>query len=473
LPHRHQTQVPPRRTPPERVTQHDAASQAAEDERAAGELPVAASEGVKAHSRQAAAATTNRRMPSVQIQRTPSGRTTSRGRWSGRRSGSWQKLSDGVDDSPRPSPRQPPPTVASAEHRSNSGGAEGRQAPEPSGESSRLPAPTMVHAASMPDLALLDLNAQTVGFELSPTAEADDEDRWDRDSPSHKPSPPGSPTGRTLSGGYPGVISRTRSAQTTAGRASTGGIVQGAAAGGLFQSVSARYNMDGSTALGSGGYAVVRRAVRKQDGEAVAVKIMRVGKPHDSSSEEDEEDADDAEQTNESYTNAALSFEEIMTEIEVVQQLHHDNIVNIYEYFIHRGSCFIVMKLLRGKELMDALLEHGPYTETDVRVMMGSLLDAVAYMHLMGVTHRDLKLENLVLSRAGDLSSVTIVDFGLAKAARAREKMEDVCGTLWYYAPEIVNAKPYTPLVDEWALGVAMYLLLTVRASPTVSEWYH
>ena len=74
---------------------------------------------------------------------------------------------------------------------------------------------------------------------------------------------------------------------------------------------------------------------------------------------------------------------------------------------------------------------------------------------------RDLKLENLVLSRPGDLSSVTIVDFGLAKAARAREKMEDVCGTLWYYAPEIVNAKPYTPLVDEWALGVAMYLLLT------------
>ena len=47
------------------------------------------------------------------------------------------------------------------------------------------------------------------------------------------------------------------------------------------------------------------------------------------------------------------------------------------------------------------------------------------------------------------------------------EKMEDVCGTLWYYAPEIVNAKPYTPLVDEWALGVAMYLLLTVSMVPS------
>ena len=51
---------------------------------------------------------------------------------------------------------------------------------------------------------------------------------------------------------------------------------------------------------------------------------------------------------------------------------------------------------------------------------------------------------------------MVIVDFGLAKAAMAREKLEDVCGTLHYYAPELVRGTPYTPVVDEWALGVAM-----------------
>ena len=398
--------------------------------------------------------------------RTASGRVASRGHWSGRRSAGFQRRHDG--EGSLGSPRSP---FTSAEKRPRSGGAEARQVDEVLS----VPPPQMpralVHAASMPDLSL-DLGERS--FDLSPTAEEGEQHGgWDRDFSLKAPGSPGSPTGRTLSGGHSGLNRLTRTHSVQGGRASTGGIVQGATAGGLFQSVSARYSMDGSTALGSGGYAVVRRAVRKQDGEEVAIKIMRVGKPQVSSSDDDDDDDDDddvarqeATQSEAEYANAALSFEEIMTEIEVVQQLDHENIVNIYEYFIHRGSCFIVMKLLRGKELMGALLEHGPYTESDVRVMMGCLLDAVAYMHVMGVTHRDLKLENLVLSRPGDLSSVTIVDFGLAKAARAREKMEDVCGTLWYYAPEIVNVQPYTPLVDEWALGVSMYLLLTVSAVP-------
>jgi serine/threonine protein kinase len=79
------------------------------------------------------------------------------------------------------------------------------------------------------------------------------------------------------------------------------------------------------------------------------------------------------------------------------------------------------------------------------------------------VTHRDLKLENLMLrSRdAHDLNSVTVIDFGLAKAVRARERMEDACGTLWYYAPELVRGVPFLPVVDEWALGVCMHLLLS------------
>ena len=52
-------------------------------------------------------------------------------------------------------------------------------------------------------------------------------------------------------------------------------------------------------------------------------------------------------------------------------------------------------------------------------------------MHAHGISHRDLKLENLVFGRAGAISTVSIVDFGLAKAARARERMEGVTGTLW------------------------------------------
>lgn len=98
---------------------------------------------------------------------------------------------------------------------------------------------------------------------------------------------------------------------------------------------------------------------------------------------------------------------------------------------------------------------------TCMQVLMRCLADAVSHMHSHGISHRDLKLENLVFGRSKDLQSITVVDFGLAKAARARERMEGVTGTLWYTAPEILLGDPYSPLVDLWSLGVVMYLALT------------
>ena len=94
-----------------------------------------------------------------------------------------------------------------------------------------------------------------------------------------------------------------------------------------------------------------------------------------------------------------------------------------------------------------------PDSVPSLQLVMRCLLDAVSHMHGHGISHRDLKLENLVLARPRDLHSVTIVDFGLAKAARARERMEGVTGTLWYTAPEILLGEPYSPLVDlcRWA----------------------
>ena len=64
---------------------------------------------------------------------------------------------------------------------------------------------------------------------------------------------------------------------------------------------------------------------------------------------------------------------------------------------------------------------------------------------------------------AGDLSSVTIVDFGLAKAARAREKMEDVCGTLEYLPREVLLNLGYSFDVDLWTLGVLLFEMLVGR----------
>ena len=119
------------------------------------------------------------------------------------------------------------------------------------------------------------------------------------------------------------------------------------------------------------------------------------------------------------------------------------------------------MELLEGQELVDAIEQHGLYDESDAKIVMGKMLDAIAFMHARGVVHRDLKLENLVLAAPDDLSTVTLVDFGLAKALMAHERAENVCGTLAYVAPEALAAGQYGQGVDVWALGVAMHVLLT------------
>eukprot|EP00854_Cymbomonas_tetramitiformis_P013183 gene13183-15576_t len=209
----------------------------------------------------------------------------------------------------------------------------------------------------------------------------------------------------------------------------------------VFRPFEEEYEM-GET-LGTGGYAMVNVALHRESGKRYAVKIMKIN-----FTEEEEE--------------FEMSFDEIMDcEIGLVQKLDHPNIIPLKEYFINKGTCYIVMELLQGKALLDALLELGRYTEEDAKVILGRLLDAISYMHLHNVTHRDLKLENLVLRHDEDLSSIVIVDFGFAKAARAREKMEEIVGTPEYSAPELLLADPYTPAVDLWAIGVGLYMLLS------------
>ena len=178
-----------------------------------------------------------------------------------------------------------------------------------------------------------------------------------------------------------------------------------------------------------------------------------------------------------------MSLNEVMNELIMMQQLsEHPAIITIKEFFTEGGADYdriaptpalgaelleedgivhVVMELLEGQELVDAITDVGAYDEGQSQVVMSNMLDAIAFMHARGVVHRDLKLENLCLAKPDDLDSVTLLDFGLAKALTAREKEENVCGTLAYVAPEALVAGVYGQGVDVWALGVAMHVLLT------------
>lgn len=92
--------------------------------------------------------------------------------------------------------------------------------------------------------------------------------------------------------------------------------------------------------------------------------------------------------------------------------------------------------------------------------MMRQLLSAVAYCHSKRVVHRDLKLENLLLSSHAENAALKIVDFGMAQTLDCAAKMSARIGTPLYIAPEVL-ARSYTEKCDVWSCGVILYMLLS------------
>ena len=84
----------------------------------------------------------------------------------------------------------------------------------------------------------------------------------------------------------------------------------------------------------------------------------------------------------------------------------------------------------------------------------------IKYLHNYGIVHRDLKLENIMMTDTTEQSVPKLVDFGLAKIIGPNEKASEPFGTLGYVAPEILEKKPYSYSCDLWSLGCIIYALL-------------
>jgi serine/threonine protein kinase len=127
------------------------------------------------------------------------------------------------------------------------------------------------------------------------------------------------------------------------------------------------------------------------------------------------------------------------------------------------------MEYVKGGELFKAISELGGagIKETEARDILQQLLSAVLHLHSIGIVHRDLKLENILVcddnENALDDNAVRIklVDFGLGRTYREGQLLETRCGSEEYAAPEIIRGQPYDGrLADAWSFGVIMYACL-------------
>ncbi len=144
-------------------------------------------------------------------------------------------------------------------------------------------------------------------------------------------------------------------------------------------------------------------------------------------------------------------------EAQVQKRIKHENIVQVDDADITDDrQLYIVMERLRGRSWRDALLDVGRFSVDEVLALAAQAADGLHAAHGHGVIHRDVKPDNVFLTRD---NGVKLLDFGIAKvadvAAWATQK-DMVLGTIYYMSPEQVLAKPLTPRTDMYSLGIMM-----------------
>jgi len=152
--------------------------------------------------------------------------------------------------------------------------------------------------------------------------------------------------------------------------------------------------------------------------------------------------------------------------------LIHPNVITIHAIGEARGYHFLEMEFVTGRTLQHLVDDEGRQTPMRATIIALRIAEAMAAAHQRGIIHRDLKLDNVLLTHQG---VPKIADFGLAKRVRVPGAGSDdlLVGTPHYMAPELFTGQAADPQSDVYALGVCYYVLLTGRlpyAANSLSE---
>ena len=188
--------------------------------------------------------------------------------------------------------------------------------------------------------------------------------------------------------------------------------------------------------IGSGGMAVVYKAMCHRLNRHVAVKILR------------DELAQDEE--------FRARFQ---TEAQAVAMLSHPNIVSVYDVSHSEDVEYIVMELIEGVTLMQYMKKKGALGWKEALHFAVQISKALEHAHEKGIVHRDIKPQNIMILKDG---TIKVADFGIAALESAQEKKSDqTVGSVHYIAPEQARGEQPDPRSDIYSLGVVMYEMLT------------
>ncbi|CAJ1390616.1 unnamed protein product [Effrenium voratum] len=167
------------------------------------------------------------------------------------------------------------------------------------------------------------------------------------------------------------------------------------------------------------------------------------------------------------YTGDNASLARIYEEIAIMRAIdHHPSIIRLVDMDESSGNTIrLVLELCEGGELYDRIQQKRFYSESDTKMLVRNLLEAVSFIHSKGIMHRDLKPENILLVSKVSNTDIKVSDFGLAKLSkdypRRLPRSTSICGSDFYLAPEVIKQEEYGREIDIWAVGVITFVVLS------------
>lgn len=175
--------------------------------------------------------------------------------------------------------------------------------------------------------------------------------------------------------------------------------------------------------LGQGGGGIVYKVLDTRDGVVKAIKIAH-----------------------------SMDLDELKTEIAIHATTHHANIVHYEESFKYEDSIWILMELCDYGSLFDLIEDSSRWEEQYIAYVLVQCFMGLASMHRNNFLHRDIKSDNIFLSKSGN---VKLADFGWAVGRTTEEPTRrEPVGTPHWMAPELILQKGYTEKVDIWSMGI-------------------
>ncbi|XP_075892448.1 ribosomal protein S6 kinase-related protein-like [Nelusetta ayraudi] len=152
------------------------------------------------------------------------------------------------------------------------------------------------------------------------------------------------------------------------------------------------------------------------------------------------------------------AVEQLREEVIIQRQVKHPFILSLQDCWQTQHHLVIMSNYCSFGDLHTHWMLKGQFEEREVRLFAAELGCALGYLHELGIVHRDVKLENILLSDRGHL---LLSDFGLSRRLRRGGRAFTICGTIQYMAPEVLSGGPYNHAADWWSLGITLLSLVT------------